>query len=323
LILNKTYRNIKIKQLLLLLFFCIIDINTEAQELKIAAKTDKNEYLVGDYITLTLNVTFDVSNTCKFPEIGDTLGTFDVISKSPIDEKKVQEQIAQTQTITLSGYDSALMLVPPLIFVDKINKKYATEPIPLMIKTVPVDTLQPIRPIAPIEEVPRGWNSVLWFIAIFHLLLILLALFIHYRKKEKFEPNLAPPVDTTQPHVWAEIQLKKLDAMQLCNKNKTKEHYIAYSIIIREYIERRFEVSTAEATTEELLKLFKKVAKGYHKEKQKLGEILNLADFVKFAKVRPSDEENELAMRDALLFIDNTKLEKQAEPITNLKNKKR
>ncbi len=295
-----------IKTIFVVVFLSCTFLPAPAQDLIISTKTDKKEYLVGDYITLTLNATFDIKNTCQFPTFGDSLGTFEVISISPIDKKTIQSQVAQSQTIVLAAYDSAMMLIPSLVFTDKINKKQVSEPIPILIKTVPVDTLQPIREIAPIIEVSKDYT--LYGIIGALLLLILSIVFWYYSrlKNKNRHPIETEVVSTVLPHLWAIEKLTLLDKQQLCREGKSKEHYIALSEIIREYIERRFEFNTLESTTDELLLEFKKKAKTYHKERAVLDEILHLSDFVKFAKVQPDEAENEQSMSKALAFINTT-----------------
>jgi len=70
-----------------------------------------------------------------------------------------------------------------------------------------------------------------------------------------------------------------------------------------------------ELTSDEILKIMQsQVIDSLSKEK--LRQILTLADYVKFAKVLPIDVENELALANAFDFVKGTLREEivQAEP---------
>ena len=47
---------------------------------------------------------------------------------------------------------------------------------------------------------------------------------------------------------------------------------------------------------------------------KQMKEILEMADFVKFAKMRPMPEDNEAAMRKAVNFVEDTRPVEVAEP---------
>ena len=47
---------------------------------------------------------------------------------------------------------------------------------------------------------------------------------------------------------------------------------------------------------------------------ENLKQILNLSDFVKFAKMNPLPDENDLSMVNAYLFINQTKIEEVVTP---------
>lgn len=52
-----------------------------------------------------------------------------------------------------------------------------------------------------------------------------------------------------------------------------------------------------------------------------LKQILEMADFVKFAKMRPLPDDNEATMRDAITFVEETKLLKNSPLQTKRKKK--
>jgi hypothetical protein len=61
-------------------------------------------------------------------------------------------------------------------------------------------------------------------------------------------------------------------------------------------------------TTAEILPLFSK-DKNTQSAYQNLRQILQLSDLVKFAKLAPLENENELSLMNAYLFVNQTKVE--------------
>ena len=90
-----------------------------------------------------------------------------------------------------------------------------------------------------------------------------------------------------------------------------KEYYSSLTDILRVYIERRFLIGAMEMTSAEIIDSLK------NKELDKsvlfsLKDLMQVSDFVKFAKLKPTYEENESSIIIAESFIDKTE-EKQKE----------
>jgi hypothetical protein len=72
-------------------------------------------------------------------------------------------------------------------------------------------------------------------------------------------------------------------------------------------MERRYHINALEMTTADILELFQK-DKESQSVYQNLKQILQLADLVKFAKYQPLENENELSLMNAYLFVNQTKI---------------
>ncbi len=98
--------------------------------------------------------------------------------------------------------------------------------------------------------------------------------------------------------------------MKLWQQGLNKEYYTALTETVRRYIVDRFGVNAMELTSAEILDSLRKdeeVASVYDRLKQ----ILLLADFVKFAKIHPLPDENDLSLTNAYLFVNETKQKAQ------------
>ncbi len=173
---------------------------------------------------------------------------------------------------------------------------------------MPGDTIfKAIKAIKPPLGAPLTfWDVLPWILGCL-LLVIIIALiiyFIKYRKKMPIENIIRKP--KLPPHQIAFDKLNELNEKKLWQQGKVKLFHIELTDILRTYIEERFSINAMEQITSEILESLR------HTDvlediKDKLRQILILADFVKFAKAEPLANENELSMKYAYDFVEATK----------------
>lgn len=98
-----------------------------------------------------------------------------------------------------------------------------------------------------------------------------------------------------------------------------KGYYTRLSDIVRRYIWRRYEIGAMEMTSAQILSAVNR--QDSIKETNGLSFLLETADFVKFAKMAPSTDENERSMQAAEAFIESNK-PVEPSPEEASKNKK-
>ena len=107
-------------------------------------------------------------------------------------------------------------------------------------------------------------------------------------------------------HIIGLQKLQKLKQDELWQAGKVKMYHSAISEIIREYIEKRYEVHALENTTHEIMQSLR-----FHSIEPnlltKLNQVLVLSDLVKFAKEKPLAAENEMSLMNAVGFVKGTK----------------
>lgn len=123
---------------------------------------------------------------------------------------------------------------------------------------------------------------------------------------KKEEPKLPP-------HEQAIKELDEIKQQKLWQQGRSKEYYTLITDTLRKYIEDRFGISAMEMTSGEILDLIRKNSEA-QSVYDNLRQILQLADFVKFAKMNPLPDENDLSMMNAYLFVNQTKVEEVPEP---------
>ena len=97
-----------------------------------------------------------------------------------------------------------------------------------------------------------------------------------------------------------------LKQRQLCEKGQEKTYYTELTEILRQYLEGRFGINAMEMTTPQIKRAVRatvpaEAAPGL------MNEVLEMADYVKFAKMRPLPEDNVRAFEQAIKFVENTR----------------
>ena len=114
------------------------------------------------------------------------------------------------------------------------------------------------------------------------------------------------------PYEEAMINLQNLKAAQLWQQGKEKEYFTGLTDILRVYIDRRFGINAVEMTSTQIIDTLKKNEETKAVNEQ-LEMILEVADIVKFAKVRPLADDNEVAFQRAVNFVEETRPIEQPE----------
>ncbi len=309
------------RRIILLFLFSILMLSTrqlQAQNISVQAFLDSSKIRIGEQtkIELVINYKNDQKNTViQWPKLSDTLRKeVEIVNVSAIDttipDKNEPQNLQQKQIITITSFDSGYWAIQPFVFIvnhDTLHP-YETQPLLLEVKTIPVDTAEAsIKDVkAPFEE-PFNWKEYLpqlyWALGI--TVAILIAVFIFLRFVKKQPEKALPPPPAEAPHVTALRSLEKIKEQKLWQEGKNKEYYTAVTDVLRVYIEGRYKVHAMELTTDEIMNVMKSQVID-QLSREKLQQVLALADYVKFAKARPIDVENELAWNNALEFVKGT-----------------
>jgi len=304
-----------------------------SQNVEVAAMMDTTKIRIGEQAKIDLYITYKANQKnfkIQWPNISDTLRKeVEVVHVSKIDttipDKNDPGRMQEHQTITVTSIDSGFWALQPFVFIvtNDTSKPLTTQALLLEVQNVPVDTAEAsIRDIkAPLEE-PFDWREYLpyiyWGVAALAIVTVVVLLVYRYGKKGKEVIKVVKPKEP--PHITALAALESIRQKKLWQEGKYKEYHTGISDALRMYIEGRYGVSAMELTSDEILKVMhSQVIDGVSKEK--LRQVLTLADYVKFAKVTPIDVENELSLSNAFDFVNGTKREEEMkiEEETSLK----
>jgi hypothetical protein len=119
---------------------------------------------------------------------------------------------------------------------------------------------------------------------------------------------------TTPAHEWALAELESLDRDALPESGQTHAHWVRLSGIVREYVERRFDLHAPDRTTPEFLEEARSSASISEDHRALLAQFLRMADMVKFAGMRPTVADCRSALDTARLFVRDTTQSETPEP---------
>lgn len=283
-----------------------------AQNITADAKLDSLTIRIGDQTKLRLIVHQPAKEKVNFPNLTDTIsGKVPIVSSrmDTIIEKDNKNQITVIKSYTITSFDQGTYTIPSYNIGSSAGV-LTTPPLTLMVQTIKVDTTKAIYDI----KQPIAVSYTFWDWLKDHKWWVLLAalvigggiyFFIYLRKR----PNKVEEVKVNEPvvpaHITALNKLQQLRERKLWQQEAVKEYHSELTDILREYLEKRYEVKTHERTTEEIIASLKHmvIANEY---RVKLNEVLTLADLVKFAKAKPLPVDNELSMENAIAFVNKT-----------------
>ncbi len=212
----------------------------------------------------------------------------------------------------IQSFDSGLYTIPPFNYVVGIDT-FQSNPLTLKVIPVHIDSIyETITDFAPIEQINRKWydfipdtiiDNLIWFILVLVVIAGIIA--IIYLRKHRRKINIAlekslPPFDL------AMLRLNELKGLNLCEKGQEKEYYTLLTDIIREYLVGRFSINAMEMTSSQIIDSIRKTEVGIVTQKN-MAMILEMADFVKFAKVRPLPDDNNKVYQAAISFVNETR----------------
>lgn len=216
-------------------------------------------------------------------------------------------RIEHDYNYTIQAFDPGTVTFPPFRYVVG-NDTIASEVVTLKVLEVDLDTLTDIHPMESVISVPTKWYDVIpdWWIWIFIGVAcagVVACCILLFRRKKGI---LIKPEKITPPYDLAVMRLNGLQAKKLPQSGRDKEYYTELTDILRQYLDGRFGINAMEMTSTQIIDTLR------HNKETRPGsdlmkQILEIADFVKFAKVRPLPDDNIKAFNSAVKFVEDSK----------------
>lgn len=278
----------------------------------VSATIDSTELKIGDQTQLHLSATLAPSEQLQFPQYGATLvDGLEIVKQSPKDTLRQENgNITVKQDLTLTAFKDSLFLIPSIPFICDSDTVY-TNPLSLnIIQPFVIDTADnAITDIKPVYKAPIWWWGIMrWVLLALVVIGVAVGLYylIRFLHKRRTQQNATPaiPEDIRPAEEIALERLNEIKEQKIWQQGRTKDYYTELTDTLRDYMDRRFDITTQENTSAEILAKTKQfIGKEIYTS---LKQALMLADLVKFAKWIPQPEENEQALRFAYRFVEQT-----------------
>ncbi len=183
----------------------------------------------------------------------------------------------------------------------------STEPIKIVVRAPPDAAMSPeqwgrIQRLDPVElaEKPGPWP---WITSVAVVGALAIAIWLLRRsKRRRAEAILHIPA-----HEWARREMGALVAENLIGRGLVQEFYYRISGVVRGYIERRFDVSAPEMTTEEFLATAGEDRRFEPATTMELNRFLSACDLVKYARHEPGTIASQGVLEAAGDFVERTR----------------
>lgn len=282
----------------------------------ITTKMDSAVLLMGKKTAIHVEIVQDKGQKGFFTNEGvDTLNAFVEVSArlqaDTTDLGNNREQI--NRDIIVQSFDSGMYVIPAFKYI--VGKDtFLSNELSLKVLPVKVDSLETIHELKAVAEPPFFFTDYLpeflvkyWWLILLVLILIAGGVYAYFKWfKKGAVPFIKKPEVIIPPYDEAIMKLTQLKSEKLWEAGHDKEYFTRLTDILRNYIDRRFNINAMEMTSAQIIDVLRRNEETMPVNEQ-LSKILEMADFVKFAKMRPLPEDNEVAYQRAVNFVNETK----------------
>ena len=282
--------------------------------LVVSAAIDSTTLFIGDQTDLHLRATCEVGEQVQLPVLSEELiHGIEIVDKTIIDTAMLNDgRVQYNQYVTLTSFEDSLFYIAPLPFVSGDDTVWSESLTLNVVQPFEMDsTDMAITDIKGIYKAPIWWWGILRWV----LLALAIAgigvggyyLITYLQSRARKSEDEVLPTEPLRPA--EEVALEKLDAIReqkIWQTGQVKEYHTQLTDVVREYIARRFEVSSVEQTSDETLRAMRGLLSDKKELYESLREMLTLADLVKFAKWTATPDENEKSLRSAYTFVKET-----------------
>ena len=263
---------------------------------KLNATIESDSILIGKELFYKIDVNLEKKQAIIFPDSASFV-PFELLSETKVDTIQSNNGFIFSKSYAITSFDEGEYIIPK-IKVQIGDKLFSTDSKKIKVNMVEVDTtkqgLYEIKPpfddFSTLEIIKLGLvNNYLKLLSIILLILVI----ILFRKKivKFFNPilNIKP---TLSPLELADKRIIKLEKFETKSNSDIKHFYSELIFLLRCFLDKEIYSRALESTTNELisglnnlreLKLFAIPKKSINR----IQEILNRADLVKFAKFLP------------------------------------
>ena len=284
-----------------------------AQNVRVRTHVSTDSVHIGERFTVSFAVEHAEGVQVLFPnpaEGPDTFGDIEVVnrlerSRRPMGGGRRVDSVAYE--VTTFALDSVRVPAIPLsVVVDGDTTLARTPPRGAAVISVIGPESRGIHSVGPLASFPYTWWP--WVLAGLLTTALLGGLaYLWWRRQQAEDPTPtvqpASEVDQT-PYEAATAWIRQLDSYDLSDPAAVKPFYVELSSALRVYLAREWDVAALEHTTREVIDALETRSDVPDEAIDRLQSVLEQADLVKFADVRPDADAHEAAIEDARDALD-------------------
>ena len=299
--------------IILLFLASMPGMKTYAQQTLVDVKIDVADILIGEQTVLHLSVTTDKDKQIMIPLPPEKLmDGVEVLKITPPDTLDIKNnRITINYDLLITSFDSSLYLLPSFIAIDGRDTILSNQ-VALKVTSPDVNLENPeeyfdIKNVWRPPFVLADYYALIYGILFTLFLICVIGYFVQRMRNRPEKAAEEKFISKLPPHEQAVIELKDIRERKLWQQGFYKAYYTEVTDTLRRYITARYGTSVLEKTTSEILDVIRDEERGNKEVYDMLKQILNLSDFVKFAKLHPLPDENDTSMFNANLFVEKTK----------------
>lgn len=287
---------------------------------------DSAHLLMGNQIGLKLTVTQSDATPGIVKAPIDSLMPIELVAKDSLPqlaaESSGEGKYVFTALYKLQAFDSGDYRIPPFVYVAGRDTVFSNS---AFLKVIPVDVseMTDIDPAEGAGSFKAKWYDWMpdfltdyWYFILLGIVIIAGGICTYLILSKKVAVNILPKKKERPPYLVAMDKLEKLKAKHLWEQGFEKPFYTELTEILREYLDRRFGINAMEMTSSQILRALKERGDS-QMPNELMQQVLEIADYVKFARVQPLREDNIRSFDAAVKFVEDTKPVEQPETDEN------
>ena len=282
----------------------------------VSASIDSTQMVLGEQTKMQLEVSCTAAEGVKIPEAKQQLTPgVECVNEPATDTILENGQVRLQQEWILTSFRDTVYTVQPFVLTASGDTVKAAPQTLTILRPEGVEQMEDIHDIKDIERAGIWWwDIVKWILIALGVGVLIGAIVYVVLWQQRHKQKDAPLAQKIILRPAEEVALEKLDAIKaakIWQQGQGKQYHTELTDVIRTYIGRRFDVHSTEKTSDETLRAMKPlIDKDLH---TRLSKMLQLADFVKFAKYEAMPDENEKALNTAYEFVNATTPQKEEE----------
>lgn len=289
-----------------------------AEPIKVSVSVDHPTVRIGDLVRYTITADAVTNLDVVMPQFGENLGSlqnmlihdWETLPEEPLPGGRVLRR----QVYELETYLTGLYEIPParvrFISGGATNDLYTSAVCVEIASMTKEGDMEDIRDVKDVVELGLDSGRTRTLVLVLAALAAVAAVCLLCFRKRR-EKNAPPPPPA---HEVAFAALLALEKDGLLERGLFKEYLFRLTMILRTYIENRFEIRAPEQTTEEFLQVLRQSPAFTYQQREMLRSFLTECDMIKFANQEASQEICEGARGNVASFVEESK--QAEEPVS-------